>query len=213
MCLILNTNFLHTISIETLVELSLHKMALRPVASHLYFSIHAYRTDDGSFKRLQSNMRLLEKKGMEELGGSAGVGIPDSTTLERIQQKWTSMHEAYSPNKKVQIMLKVCKTIYNSMTTNGTSGKQVYFFMIILVTLCPPSLCDIHIYILISCPAGTVFGADDFLPCLTWVLLRCDVVTLQLDTDYMMELLDPTQLQGEGKADAVRRILVDWLAD
>lgn len=48
-----------------------------------------------------------------------------------------------------------------------------------------------------------MFGADDFLPCLTWVLLRSDVVTLQQDTDYMMELLDPTQLQGEGEADTV----------
>ncbi len=46
---------------------------------------------------------------------------------------------------------------------------------------------------------GTVFGADDFLPCLTWVLLRSDVATLQVDTDYMMELLDPLQLQGEGR--------------
>lgn len=45
-----------------------------------------------------------------------------------------------------------------------------------------------------------MFGADDFLPCLTWVLLRSNVVTLQQDTDYMMELLDPTQLQGEGKS-------------
>lgn len=53
-----------------------------------------------------------------------------------------------------------------------------------------------------SFPAGTVFGADDFLPCLTWVLLRSDVVTLQIDTDYMMELLDPTQLQGEGNSPA-----------
>lgn len=44
-----------------------------------------------------------------------------------------------------------------------------------------------------------MYGADDFLPCLTWVLLRSDLVTLQVDTDYMMELLDPTQLQGEGK--------------
>lgn len=58
-----------------------------------------------------------------------------------------------------------------------------------------------------------MFGADDFLPCLTWVLLRSEVVTLQLDTDYMMELLDPTQLQGEGKADAVEHIVVDRLAD
>uniref|UniRef100_A0A3Q3R9K4 VPS9 domain-containing protein n=1 Tax=Monopterus albus TaxID=43700 RepID=A0A3Q3R9K4_MONAL len=75
------------------------------------------------------------------------------------------MHEAYSPDKKVQILLKVCKSIYHSMSANATR---------------------------------TVFGADDFLPCLTWVLLRSDVVTLQVDTDYMMELLDPTQLQGEG---------------
>uniref|UniRef100_A0A3Q0R0H2 VPS9 domain-containing protein n=1 Tax=Amphilophus citrinellus TaxID=61819 RepID=A0A3Q0R0H2_AMPCI len=74
------------------------------------------------------------------------------------------MHEAYSPNKKVEIMLKVCKSIYHSMSAN----------------------------------ASKVYGADDFLPCLTWVLLRSDLVTLQVDTDYMMELLDPTQLQGEG---------------
>ncbi|XP_076590935.1 ras and Rab interactor 2 isoform X2 [Chaetodon auriga] len=152
--------------IDSLVELSLHKVALKPISAHLYSCIHASRTDDSSFKRLQNNLRVLEKKGMEELGGSAGVGVPDPVTLERIQQRWTSVHEAYSPNKKVQILLKVCKTIYHSMSANASSG--------------------------------TVFGADDFLPCLTWVLLRSDVVTLQLDTDYMMELLDPTQLQGEG---------------
>ncbi|XP_029373720.1 ras and Rab interactor 2 isoform X2 [Echeneis naucrates] len=152
--------------IDSLVELSLHKVALKPVSVHIYSCIRTSRTNDGTFKRLQSNLSLLEKNGMEELGGSAGVGIPDSASLERIQQRWTTMHEAYSPNKKVQILLKVCKSIYHSMTANASSGQ--------------------------------IFGADDFLPCLTWVLLRSDVLTLQLDTDYMMELLDPTQLQGEG---------------
>ncbi|KAJ4935281.1 hypothetical protein JOQ06_016817 [Pogonophryne albipinna] len=151
---------------NSLVELSLHKVALKPVSAHLYSCIHASRTNDGSFDRLQSNMSILEKNGVEELGGSAGVGVPDSLTLEKIQQRWTSMHEAYSPNKKVHILLKVCKSIYHSMSANASSG--------------------------------TAFGADDFLPCLTWVLLRSDVITLHLDTDYMMELLDPTQLQGEG---------------
>ncbi|KAF3848062.1 hypothetical protein F7725_021090 [Dissostichus mawsoni] len=149
---------------EFLQELSLHKVALKPVSAHLYSCIHTSRTNDGSFDRLQSNMSVLEKNGVEELGGSAGVGVPDSLTLERIQQRWTSMHEVYSPNKKVQTLLKVCKSIYHSMSANAISA----------------------------------FGADDFLPCLTWVLLRSDVVTLHLDTDYMMELLDPTQLQGEG---------------
>ncbi|CAN9511114.1 unnamed protein product [Ophioblennius macclurei] len=152
--------------IDSLVELSLHKVALKPVSTHLYSYIRASRTSDGSIERFQTNLHVLELNAVDELGGSPGVGVPDAVTLERIQQRWTSMHEAYSPNKKVQILLKVCKTIYHSMTANGSSGK--------------------------------VFGADDFLPCLTWVLLRGDLFTLQIDTDYMMELLDPAQLQGEG---------------
>lgn len=47
--------------------------------------------------------------------------------------------------------------------------------------------------------SGTeVYGADDFLPVLTYVLAKCDIVPVQLDVEYMMELLDPSQLQGEG---------------
>ncbi|XP_053123147.1 ras and Rab interactor-like protein isoform X2 [Hemicordylus capensis] len=42
------------------------------------------------------------------------------------------------------------------------------------------------------------FGADDFLPVLTYVLVNCDTVPVQLDVEYMMELMDPSQLQGEG---------------
>lgn len=97
-------------------------MALKPVSTHLYTCIHTSRTDDGTLENLQSNLRVLEKNGVEELGGSAGAGIPDAITLERIQQRWISMHEAYSPNKKVQIMLKVCKSIYHSMSANSSSG-------------------------------------------------------------------------------------------
>uniref|UniRef100_A0A3P9MLL9 VPS9 domain-containing protein n=1 Tax=Oryzias latipes TaxID=8090 RepID=A0A3P9MLL9_ORYLA len=152
--------------IDSFIEVSLHKVALKPISAHLYSCILSFRTNDGTLECLQSNLRVLEKKGIEGLGGSAGVGVPDSVTMERIQQRWMSMHEAYSPNKKIQILLKVCKSIYHSMSVNGSSG--------------------------------AVFGADDFLPCLTWVLLRSSLTTLQVDTDYMMELLDPTQLQGEG---------------
>lgn len=196
---------------DTLLELSLHKVALKPVSSQLYSCIHASRTEDGSFRRLQSNMRVLEKKGLEELGGSSGVGVPDSVTLERIQQRWASVHEAYSPNKKVRILLKVCKSIYHSMSANATSGT-------FLLWLCVDSdLCCVLFIPAFSLPADNVFGADDFLPCLTWVLLRCDVVALQIDTDYMMELLDPTQLQGEGKADAFKHTvagrMIDLVAD
>lgn len=111
--------------VDSLLELSLHKVALKPVSAHLYSCIQASRTDDGSLERLKSNLSVLERKGTVELGGSAGVGVPDSVALERIQQRWISMHEAYSPNKKVQILLKVCKSIYHSMSANASSGIQV----------------------------------------------------------------------------------------
>ncbi|XP_036412661.1 ras and Rab interactor 3 isoform X1 [Colossoma macropomum] len=152
--------------IDAMLENALHKVALKPVCSHLYVCIKSARQDDGSLQRLQGNQRTLSSRSLEELEGTAGAGVPDTVMLEKIQQRWATMHQDYSPTKKVNTLLKVCKNIYHSMSANAKHG--------------------------------VVFGADDFLPCLTWVLLRSDVVTLQIDTDYMMELLDPSQLQGEG---------------
>ncbi|XP_052432081.1 ras and Rab interactor 2 [Carassius gibelio] len=152
--------------LDAMLELSLHKVALKPVYSHLYVCLKTARRDDGTLQRLEANKSTLENCSLEELEGTAGAGVPDSSMMDKIQQRWTTMHEAYSPSKKVDTLLKVCKNIYHSMNANAKPG--------------------------------TVFGADDFLPCLTWVLLRSDVATLQVDTDYMMELLDPLQLQGEG---------------
>ncbi|XP_028977650.2 ras and Rab interactor 3 isoform X2 [Esox lucius] len=152
--------------LDAMLELSLHKVALKPVCTHLYNCLRRCRNEDDSLRQLKDNQKVLEGRAVGELDGTPGTGVPDPVTLERIQQKWAAMHRAYSPSKKVRILLKVCKTIYHSMTANARTG--------------------------------VVFGADDFLPCLTWVLLRSDVITLQLDIDYMMELLEPTQLQGEG---------------
>ncbi|KAJ8414526.1 hypothetical protein AAFF_G00037280 [Aldrovandia affinis] len=152
--------------LDSMVEVSLHKVALKPVCSHLYVCLHEFRSHDGTLQQLQDSLQSLSGRDPLGLGGTGGAGVPDTATLEKIQQRWASMHQAYSPRKKVYILLKVCKSIYHSMSANASPG--------------------------------AAFGADDFLPCLTWVLLRSDLSTLQLDTDYMMELLDPTQLQGEG---------------
>ncbi|KAK7156911.1 hypothetical protein R3I94_006836 [Phoxinus phoxinus] len=152
--------------LDAMLELALHKVALKPVYTHLYVCLKTARRDDGTLQRLEANKSTLENRSLEELEGAAGAGVPDSSMMDKIQHRWTTMHEAYSPSKKVDTLLKVCKNIYHSMNANAKPG--------------------------------TVFGADDFLPCLTWVLLRSDLAILQVDTDYMMELLDPMQLQGEG---------------
>lgn len=47
-------------------------------------------------------------------------------------------------------------------------------------------------------PAGRAHGADDFLPVMMYVLARSNLSALQLDVEYMMELMDPSLTLGEG---------------
>jgi hypothetical protein len=50
------------------------------------------------------------------------------------------------------------------------------------------------------CVSGCLYGADDFLPMLTYVLAQCDMPQLDNEILYMMEVLDPSLLHGEGTA-------------
>ncbi|KAL4625053.1 ras and Rab interactor 2-like [Arapaima gigas] len=54
------------------------------------------------------------------------------------------------------------------------------------------------IYAIMAGKSGGQHGADDFLPMLTYILAQCEMPQLDLEIQYMMELLDPLQLNGEG---------------
>ena len=45
---------------------------------------------------------------------------------------------------------------------------------------------------------GKEFGADDFLPVLSYVIVQCNMPELLFEVEYMMELLDTPWLTGEG---------------
>ncbi|XP_040447634.1 ras and Rab interactor 2-like [Falco naumanni] len=77
--------------------------------------------------------------------------------------KFVTMQKMYSPEKKVMLLLRVCKLIYTVMENNS----------------------------------GRLYGADDFLPVLTYVLVQGDTLELDTETEYMVELLDPSLLHGE----------------
>lgn len=55
--------------------------------------------------------------------------------------------------------------------------------------------------------SGRLYGADDFLPMLTYVLAQCDMPQLDNEILYMMELLDPSLLHGEGLSDSTLQVL------
>ncbi|XP_074861170.1 ras and Rab interactor 1 isoform X2 [Carettochelys insculpta] len=42
------------------------------------------------------------------------------------------------------------------------------------------------------------YGADEFLPVLSFFLAQCDLPQLLMEAEYMMELMEPSQLVGEG---------------
>ncbi len=45
---------------------------------------------------------------------------------------------------------------------------------------------------------GEEFGADDFLPALSYVMVLCNMPEISLEVEYMMELLESSWLTGEG---------------
>nr|XP_033813135.1 ras and Rab interactor 1 isoform X2 [Geotrypetes seraphini] len=52
------------------------------------------------------------------------------------------------------------------------------------------------IYTSMTTHSDDTYGADDFLPVLSYVLALCDIPELLLEVEYMMELLDPLLLLG-----------------
>ncbi|XP_032870384.1 ras and Rab interactor 3-like isoform X2 [Amblyraja radiata] len=147
---------------EMSIQKALHKCVLKPLKDHIYSCLADFHSKDGSLRKLTDNQLVLQTQSLAQLGVMASV--PDAPALEKIQQRLSAMHLAYSPFKKVAQLLKACKLIYEAMS--ATSGKP--------------------------------YGADDFLPVLTYVLATSNLTNLSLDVEYMMEILDQSQLQGEG---------------
>lgn len=58
--------------------------------------------------------------------------------------------------------------------------------------------CGLSLIACVPFNPGRLYGADDFLPVLTYVLAQCDMLELDTEIEYMMELLDPSLLHGEG---------------
>lgn len=48
-----------------------------------------------------------------------GAVLPDAVALDKIRQKFLSMRKTYSPEKKVSLLLRVCKLIYSVMQDNS----------------------------------------------------------------------------------------------
>lgn len=149
--------------IDQVLEKAMHKCVLKPLKSVTETALQDFQVSSGAWQQLRENLALAKTKKPEELGVDGAVP-PDAVAIEKIRQKLLNMRKMYSPEKKVSLLLRVCKLIYTIMQDNS----------------------------------GRMYGADDFLPMLTYVVAQCDTPQLDTEIQYMMELLDPSLLQGEG---------------
>ncbi|XP_035530547.1 ras and Rab interactor 3-like [Morone saxatilis] len=149
--------------LESIVETALCKSVLKPLREPIYQSLEKLRTDDDSLKQLAQNQSAVLGSTTTALGITTAV--PEAPAMERISIKLNNLHLEYSPQRKIELLLKACKIIYDSMS--------------------------------VSSP-GRAHGADDFLPVMMYVLARSNLSNLQLDVEYMMELMDPSLALGEG---------------
>ncbi|XP_037109241.1 ras and Rab interactor 2-like isoform X2 [Syngnathus acus] len=149
--------------IEQVLEKAMHKCVLKPLKTFIDVALHDFQVNSGDWQQMKDNLDLAKSKRPQELGVDGAVP-PDAMAIEKIRHKFLSMRKMYSPEKKVSLLLRVCKLIYTIMQDNS----------------------------------GRMYGADDFLPMLTYVVAQCDLPQLDMDIQYMMELLDPSLLQGEG---------------
>ncbi|NXN11174.1 RIN3 protein, partial [Indicator maculatus] len=149
--------------LEVIAETALYKCVLKPLKEAIDSYLKEIHNKDGSLQQLKENQLVIQNTTTTDLGITTSV--PETVVLEKILHKFTTMHKTYSPEKKIAVLLKSCKLIYDSMA-QGNPGK--------------------------------LYGADDFLPVLMYVLARSNLTEVLLNVEYMMELMDPALQLGEG---------------
>nr|XP_020475271.1 ras and Rab interactor 2-like isoform X2 [Monopterus albus] len=149
--------------IDRVLEKAMHKCVLKPLKPVVSVALQEFQVRSTAWQELKENLSLAKAQLPQEMG-VASMLPPDPVAIEKIKHKFHTMCKLYSPEKKVTMLLRVCKLIYTIMEENS----------------------------------GRLCGADDFLPMLTYVLAQCDMPQLDNEILYMMELLDPSLLHGEG---------------
>lgn len=102
---------------DVVLEKAMHKCILKPLKGHVEAMLRDFHMADGSWKQLKENLQLVRQRNPQELGVFAPT--PDFVDVEKIKVKFMTMQKMYSPEKKVMLLLRVCKLIYTVMENNS----------------------------------------------------------------------------------------------
>lgn len=86
------------------------------------------QVNSGAWQQLKENLAVAKTKRPQELGVDGAVP-PDPVAIEKIRHKFLNMRKMYSPEKKVSLLLRVCKLIYTIMQDNSGGVKLQLLFL------------------------------------------------------------------------------------
>ncbi|KAK6304703.1 hypothetical protein J4Q44_G00252890 [Coregonus suidteri] len=107
--------------LEVIIEAALCKAMLKPLQEAVYSGLKNIYARDGCLKRLRENQSVVLGTTTTELGIT--TSIPETPVMEKIQLKLMTLHQEYSPQKKIDLLLKTCKIIYESMSIGCPAGR------------------------------------------------------------------------------------------
>ncbi|XP_072555144.1 ras and Rab interactor 3 [Paramormyrops kingsleyae] len=102
--------------LESIIETTLFKCVLKPLRDAIYARLWDLHTRDNSLMKLRDNQQVVLNSTTTDLGVTTSV--PESADIEKIKFKLDMLHKEYSPEKKISILLKTCKVIYESMSVS-----------------------------------------------------------------------------------------------
>lgn len=118
---------------EVIAETALYKCVLKPLKEAIDSYLKEIHNKDGSLQQLKDNQLVIQNTTTTDLGITTSV--PETVVLEKILHKFTTMHKTYSPEKKIAVLLKTCKLIYDSMAQGnpGTALLEKWYPSLVLL--------------------------------------------------------------------------------
>ncbi|XP_065144504.2 ras and Rab interactor 3 isoform X1 [Paramisgurnus dabryanus] len=107
--------------LEIIIEAALCKSVLKPLREAVYNGLKDIHSRSGNLKKLKENQQVVLGTTTTDLGVTTSV--PETPIMDKIQMKLSNLHKEYSPQKKIDMLLKTCKMIYESMTVGSAAGK------------------------------------------------------------------------------------------
>ncbi|KAA0711300.1 Ras and Rab interactor 3 Ras interaction/interference protein 3 [Triplophysa tibetana] len=106
--------------LEIIIEVSICKSVLKPLREAVYSGLKDIHSHAGNLKKLKENQQVVLGSTTTDLG--VNTSVPETAIMDKIQIKLGNLHKEYSPQKKIDLLLKTCKIIYESMSV-GSQGK------------------------------------------------------------------------------------------